>query len=133
MDSSIPINGKAGNDGGQDSNNPNGGLLSVKDKSQIISLRCDSKLENPSRTNLIFGPEYPTNIPNFMSVLARCPSNCHRLKDKVLGVGIHPFFTPICLAALVDNQISFYGGIISISILPGIPKYTIPPNFKRLY
>ena len=61
-----------------------------------------------------------------MSVLARCPSNCHTMNEEVFGLSIHPDISPICLSALVDNAISFYGGIISISILPGLNNYPVP-------
>ena len=118
-------------DEGEDANNPNGGQLSVTDKKKILNLKCDQKLENPSSSNQVFGPDYPTNQPNYLNVLARCPADCHKLKEKVLGLGIHPPHTPICMAALVDNAISFYGGIINISIMPGLTKYTFPKKFKQ--
>jgi hypothetical protein len=120
------------NDEGGNLHNPDGGLLSTRDRNQIIKLTCEQKLENPSRTNLLFGPEYPTSFPNYMNVLARCPGHCHLSKEKVYGLGIHPSSTPICIAAIVDNAVSIYGGIISISILPGMPKYTVPKEFAKL-
>lgn len=61
-----------------------------------------------------------------MSVLARCPSNCHLTSEDVYGLSIHPDASPICLSALVDNAISYYGGIISISILAGLNNYPVP-------
>jgi hypothetical protein len=132
MENSAPTPAASNNDEeGEDMNSPNGGLMSVKDKQNILDLSCNSKLENPSRTNLVFGPDYPTSTPNYMSIIARCPSGCHKFNDKVIGVGIHPDFSPICVSAIVDNAISFYGGIISISIFPGLPKYTVPPKFKK--
>jgi len=119
------------NDEGGNLHNPDGGLLSTRDRNQIIKLTCEQKLENPSRTNLLFGPDYPTSFPNYMNVLARCPGHCHLSKEKVYGLGIHPSSTPICIAAIVDNAVSIYGGIISISILPGMPKYTVPKEFAK--
>ena len=120
------------NDDGGNMQNPHGGLLSNTEKNKIINLKCDTKLENPSRTNLLFGPDFPTSFPNYMNVLARCPANCYLSKEKIYGIGIHPSSTPICLAAIIDNAVSLYGGIISISILPGMPKYTVPKEFAKL-
>jgi hypothetical protein len=117
---------------GSNINNPNGGLLSTADKRKIIDLKCDTKLINPSAAQPYYGPDYPTNTPNFLSVLARCPANCHKnFSEKIVGVGLHPNTAPICMAALVDNSISYYGGIVSISILPGLTKYTVPKSFKK--
>lgn len=61
----------------------------------------------------------------YTKILARCPSNCHKVQGFVYGVGIHPETSPICLSALVDNAISVYGGIIQISLFPGFEKYLI--------
>jgi len=118
-------------DEGENIHNPDGGLLSFADRKRIINLTCTQELYNPSSSNPVFGPDYPTNKPNYLNILARCPGNCHKLKERVLGTGIHPLNTPICLSALVDNALSFYGGIISISVLPGLIKYTIPKSFKQ--
>lgn len=112
-------------DEGQDPNNANGGLLSVEDKAKIIDLKCDQKLENPSSSNQIFGPEFPTKKQNFISVLVRCPGNCHSLKEKVYGTGIHPINSPICISALIDDAMPYFGGIFSVSIFSGIKKYII--------
>jgi len=60
-----------------------------------------------------------------MNVLAKCPANCHSIQGQVYGLGIHPDISPICLSALADKAISEYGGIISISIFPGLEKYII--------
>jgi LCCL domain/Scavenger receptor cysteine-rich domain len=60
-----------------------------------------------------------------MKILARCPANCHRSQGQVYGTGIHPDNSPICLSALVDKAVSEYGGIISISIFPGLEKYLV--------
>lgn len=114
-----------------DFHDPNGGLLESKDKKNIIELSCDQKLVNPSADEIIFGPDYPTRNINYMKVLAFCPGDCHKRPGTVFGVGIHPDQTPICLAALVDNAISLYGGIISISIFPGMDQYTVPTGFPQ--
>ncbi len=60
-----------------------------------------------------------------MRVLVKCPANCHRTQGQVYGSGIHPENSPICLSALADRAISEYGGIIQISIFPGLEKYLI--------
>ena len=46
------------------------------------------------------------------------------MKVRTIGLGIHPEEAPICISALVDRAISFYGGYISLSILNGIDSYT---------
>jgi len=106
--------------------NPDGGLLSYDDFKSIVDLKCDQKLFNPSPSKILFGPDYPTSKVNYMSVLARCPSDCHLNTEEVYGLSIHPDASPICLSALVDNAVSFYGGIISISILAGLNNYSVP-------
>ena len=73
----------------------------------------------------LFGSTYPTSKINYINVLARCPSNCHNVEGTVYGKGIHPDNSPICLSALIDRAVSEYGGIISISIFPGLEKYLI--------
>lgn len=83
------------------------------------------KLFNTDPTSDTFGPNYPTPNINYINVLARCPSNCHSAQGQVYGLGIHPDISPICLSALADKAISEYGGIISISIFPGLEKYII--------
>lgn len=60
-----------------------------------------------------------------MRVLARCPAGCHLSQGQVFGTGIHPENSPICLSAMIDRAMSEYGGIISISIFPGLEKYLI--------
>jgi hypothetical protein len=66
-----------------------------------------------------------------MKVLAKCPYDCHKVPGTVYGMGIHPENSPICLAAMVDNAVSYYGGIISISIFPGLDNYDIPENMPN--
>ena len=66
-----------------------------------------------------------------MKILARCPANCHRTQGQVYGTGIHPENSPICLSALVDQAISDYGGIIQISIFPGLEKYLSNKSHKQ--
>ena len=102
-----------------------GGLLNYSDLKKIINLKCDQRLINPSPSQIIFGPDYPTRKVNYLNVLAKCPSNCHLTKEKVYGLGIHPDMSPICLSALADNAMSLYGGIISISIIPGLDEYPV--------
>jgi len=94
-------------DEGENIHNPDGGLMSVVDRQRIINLTCTQALFNPSSSNPIFGPDYPTNKPNYLNILARCPGDCHKSSEKIIGIGIHPLNSPICLSALVDNAISF--------------------------
>ena len=89
---------------------------------------CLQTLSNPDSSSNLFGPNYPTTNINYMNILARCPSNCHKIQGTVYGKGIHPDISPICLSALVDRAVSEYGGIISISIFPGLEKYVILDN-----
>lgn len=110
-------------------NNPDGGLIVYDEKKKIVNLKCNQILEN---TNIpIFGPDYPTKRIEYMSVLARCPANCYDLNATVYGVGIHPKKSPICLSAIVDKAMSLYGGIIQISILPGLDSYKLPQNCPK--
>jgi hypothetical protein len=127
----------SGEDGKDSKNlhNPNGGLIESVEKKNIIDLTCDHLLMNPSSDKILFGPDYPTRNINYIRILARCPSNCHKVPGTVFGLGIHPDKSPICLSALVDKAISYYGGIISISIFPGLDSYNLPskiPSFKGI-
>jgi hypothetical protein len=79
----------------------------------------------------LFGPEYPTKNINYLSVLAKCPYDCHTKSGTVYGLGIHPENSPICLSALVDQAISYYGGLISILISPGLDNYSFPYNADK--
>lgn len=72
-----------------------------------------------------FGPSYVSKNVNYVNVLAKCPHDC--LKDtsiRAIGIGIHPEEAVICTAAIVDRAVSFYGGIISVSIYSGLDSYT---------
>jgi hypothetical protein len=80
-----------------------------------------------------FGPNYPTSNIEYIKVIARCPSNCHATQGQIYGLGIHPDISPICLSALADRAISEYGGIISISIFPGLDKYVIKDEEKNFF
>ncbi len=112
--------------------NPNGGLIDSNEKKNIIDLSCDQQLINPSADKMIFGPDYPTRNINYIKVLARCPSDCHKVPGTVYGLGIHPEKSPICLSAIVDRAISLYGGIISISIFPGLDSYSVPHKVPKI-
>jgi len=90
------------------------------------------KLINTDPTSDTFGPNYPTSNVEYLNILARCPSNCHTAQGQVFGLGIHPDISPICLSALADKAISQYGGIISISIYPGLEKYVILDEYNKI-
>ncbi|MCQ2816211.1 MAG: hypothetical protein MJ252_02985 [archaeon] len=106
-------------------NDPNGGVMDVKDKSRIITLTCEQTLKNPSADELIFGPDYVDGKGNYMNFLARCPADCHKAESSIEGLGLHPESSSICLSAMVDKAMSYYGGIISISIFPAVSQYPI--------
>jgi len=40
-------------------------------------------------------------------IYAHCPTKCVKGKTIIYGYGIHPYNTPICGSALLDNQISY--------------------------
>lgn len=71
-----------------------------------------------------FGPTYITSNVNYMNFLAECPSDCLRSQVKSIGMGIHPEDSPICINAIIDRAVSFYGGIISVNIYKGLHSYT---------
>lgn len=110
-----------------DINNPNGGVISYIEKKKILNLTCDTKLENTN--TMFFGPDFPTKSCEFMTVLARCPSYCYKQSGTVYGIGIHPQQSPICLSAMIDKATSLYGGVVSISITPGLDGYKVPKTF----
>ena len=98
----------------------------------IINFDCTQKLINPDASHQIFGPEYPTSNVMYSKLIARCPENCHKVQGFVYGIGLHPETSPICLSALVDNAISVYGGIIQISLFPGMDKYLINKKVTQI-
>ena len=105
---------------------PNGGLMEIKDKKAMIDLKCDQILKNPDDETNLFGPDYPTKDVNYSTIIARCPANCHTLRNiNVYGLSIHPSESPICMSAIVDHAISLYGGIFSISLFSGYDKYLL--------
>ena len=103
--------------------------MNLNDKKRLIDLKCDQTMKNPDEETNLFGPDYPTHDVNYYSVLVRCPANCHKSKNvQVYGLGIHPAESPICFSAIVDNAMSLYGGIFSISIFSGYKKYELIQN-----
>lgn len=100
---------------------------------EIIDLSCEQELVNSEPTMDTFGPNYPTSNIEYINVLARCPSNCHATQGQIYGLGIHPDISPICLSALADKAISEYGGVISISIFPGLEKYVIKEEDSKQF
>jgi len=52
-----------------------------------------------------------------------CPPKCGGIGTQIDGTNIHPFTTPICVAAVVDRAVSLYGGIVRVTIAPGLEKY----------
>ncbi len=106
--------------------------MNNKDKGDIINIHCEQTLENPDPETNWFGPDYPTKDVNYSRVFVRCPSDCHKYRNSIVyGMGIHPEKTPICMAGIIDNAISLYGGVMSISIFPAFEYYTLPKNTKN--
>ena len=114
-------------------NDPDGGVISPNEKTTIIDLTCTQPMVNPSQSNKLFGPNFVNGKGNYMNFLARCPGDCHKIQGVVYGSGLHPNTSPICLSALVDGAMSFYGGIISISVFPGLETYPINEKNKKNY
>ena len=92
----------------------------------LIQLSCNDKLKD----NDNFGPNYVTNHVNYAVFYAKCPSNCMQLQERGIGIGIHPEDSPICINAIVDRAMPFYGGTIAISVFAGLPSYT---GGRKLY
>ncbi len=101
-------------------------LLDTKDQDKVIKLSCTDVLKD----NESFGPTYMTSNVNYMMFFAECPANCNRIQQRAIGMGVHPEEASICLSALVDRAISFYGGIISVNIFKGLGSYT---GGKKMY
>ena len=114
-------------------NDPDGGVISPNEKTTIIDLSCTQPMVNPSQSNKLFGPNFVNGKGNYMNFLARCPGDCHKIQGVVYGSGLHPNTSPICLSALVDGAMSFYGGIISISVFPGLENYPINEKNNKNY
>jgi len=49
-----------------------------------------------------------------------------KLNKTVLGIGIHPYDTSICLSAIVDRAMPVHGGVINVTIAPGQESYPTP-------
>jgi hypothetical protein len=110
-----------------------GGVIDAGEAKGIVDLDCTQKLINPDASHQLFGPDYPTSNVMYSKMLIRCPVGCHKVQGFVYGVGLHPEVSPICLSALVDNAISVYGGIIQISIFPGLDKYIINKAVTQIH
>jgi len=39
-----------------------------------------------------------------------------------VGMNIHPYTVPMCVAAVVDKSSSLYGGIVRVTLAPGLEK-----------
>jgi hypothetical protein len=122
MDKSLTLKlPKLGDNDSDDSSNSNSSsLLDTRDLEKVIKLSCTDVLKD----NENFGPTYVTDNVNYMMFFAECPSDCMRVQMRAVGMGIHPEESPICINALVDRAISFYGGIITVNIFKGLPTYT---------
>ncbi len=87
----------------------------------VVKLSCTDQLKHHEE----FGPSFVSSNVNYVNVLAECPSGCLRdTSIRAIGIGIHPEEAVICTSAIVDRAVSFYGGVISVSIYSGIDSYT---------
>jgi hypothetical protein len=76
------------------------------------------------KDNELFGPKFVTPKVNYNVVLVECPSDCMRIQANGIGLGIHPEESSICINAIIDRVMSFYGGIVAVSIFNGLSSYT---------
>jgi hypothetical protein len=120
MDKSLTLKLPKSEDSDESSNSNSSSLLDTKDQEKIIKLSCTDILKD----NENFGPTYMTDNVNYMMFFAECPSDCMRIQMRAVGMGIHPEESPICINALVDRAISFYGGIITVNIFKGLSSYS---------
>eukprot|EP00340_Litonotus_pictus_P002490 CAMPEP_0170519088 /NCGR_PEP_ID=MMETSP0209-20121228/4623_1 /TAXON_ID=665100 ORGANISM="Litonotus pictus, Strain P1" /NCGR_SAMPLE_ID=MMETSP0209 /ASSEMBLY_ACC=CAM_ASM_000301 /LENGTH=1885 /DNA_ID=CAMNT_0010804883 /DNA_START=79 /DNA_END=5736 /DNA_ORIENTATION=- len=109
-----------------------GALTDPTDRKNIINLKCDEKLQNPTEEDKKFGPAFPEGNAGFSTILAKCPHNCDQSTDPVYGVGIHPDISPVCTSAMVDKAIPPSGGIFAISTFPALTKYPLPPRWDKI-
>ena len=113
-----------GKENEEEASNLHDTILDQNDQNNLIKLSCNDILKG----NENFGPVYSNNnnFVNYENFLAECPSDC-LLKPSsqyTYGLAFHPEESPICLSAIVDRAVSFYGGIISISVYKGLDSYT---------
>lgn len=103
-----------------ESDDASNSLLDRNDQQRIIKLSCTDYLKD----NENFGPSYGTSNVNYLMFLVSCPHDCMREPQKTIGLSIHPEESPICISAIVDRAMSYYGGIISVNIFKGLPSYS---------
>lgn len=120
MDKSLTLKVQGTDESEDDENKNSTAMLDTEDLSKVIKLSCTDVLKD----NENFGPTYITSNVNYMMFFAVCPPDCTRVQVRAIGMGIHPEESPICMNALVDRAISFYGGYISVNIFKGLDSYT---------
>jgi hypothetical protein len=119
MDKSLTL--KLRTEDSEDNSNKNSSsLLDTTELEKVIKLSCTDVLKE----NENFGPTYVGSNVNYMMFFAECPSDCMRIQMRAVGLGIHPEESPICINALIDRAISFYGGLITVNIFKGLDSYT---------
>ncbi|KAH0474967.1 MAG: hypothetical protein KVP17_004053 [Porospora cf. gigantea B] len=63
------------------------------------------------------------------SVLVRCPYNCANDKySRVLGSSLHPSPASVCACAVYDGVLSNSGGVVEMTVSPGVNKYSLDAN-----
>jgi hypothetical protein len=76
------------------------------------------------KNNEAFGPTFAGDTPNYRLVIATCPPGCHKTGTiKMFGKAIHPQESSICKAAIADNSVPFFGGVIGVGISKGLLNY----------
>ena len=103
--------------------------LSDKESKDMLELTCDDKIKD----NEDFGPKYGNKLINFESFIAVCPKDCWKPgSSPIFGVGVHPEESSICRSAIVDHSMPFFGGVIGVGVMHGLPSYEAGPTFGGL-
>eukprot|EP00070_Physeter_catodon_P037890 XP_028344784.1 uncharacterized protein LOC112062828 [Physeter catodon] len=71
------------------------------------------------------GSDFFSRVPKSLRLFkVRCPMNC-QMSDfaRVEGLSIHPSFSSICAAAVIDGVLSPSGGEVVVSVVGEIPHY----------
>lgn len=87
-------------------NDYSGAGLTNAERKGILQLSCDTVIKN----NKDFGPRYSSNMVNFLTKIAICPSDCFKIgESKIFGLGIHPEESSICKSAIIDRSMPLLG------------------------
>lgn len=100
------------------------GCLSTVDLTNMTDLKCDTTLQEILFLFKIqnIASEKSNLFPNTEFVIGKCPANCANLGSVTIGLDVHPLVSSICISAVADRVISVNGGVVGISIMPGLKK-----------